>query len=39
MVTIPDEIIEKIRKFLSLVKEEGIRLDKVILFVRKGEAK
>ena len=32
MVNIPDDIMKKLRRFLSMVKEEGIRLDKVILF-------
>ena len=32
MVTIPDEVVEKLRRFLSLITEDGIRLEKAILF-------
>ena len=40
MVTIPDEVMEKLRKFLDLIAENGIRLEKAILFgsYAKGEA-
>ncbi len=32
MVTISSEVMEKLRRFLSLITEDGIRLEKAILF-------
>lgn len=32
MVTVSNEVMEKIRKFLNLVNESGIRLEKAIVF-------
>lgn len=40
MVAIPDEVMEKVRNFLDLIAENGIRLEKAILFgsYAKGKA-
>lgn len=40
MVAIPDEVMEKVRKFLDLIAENGIHLEKAILFgsYAKGKA-
>lgn len=40
MVAIADEVMEKLKKFLDLIEESGIRLEKAILFgsYAKGKA-